>query len=77
MAAATDFKPDTVLAPGGASFLLSPVGSTPVFVPERFTDEQLKLVDQRAGKVLVRAWYPLAFPTEEFADLGAVERTAS
>ena len=44
---------------------------------ERFTDEQLKLVDQRAGKVLVRAWYPLAFPTEEFAGLAALERTAS
>ncbi|HKS75491.1 MAG TPA: sulfotransferase domain-containing protein [Terriglobales bacterium] len=29
---------------------------------ERFTEEQLRLVDERAGNVLVRMGYPLAFP---------------
>lgn len=29
---------------------------------ERFSEEQLRLVDQRAGDVLVRMGYPLAFP---------------
>lgn len=44
---------------------------------ERFTDEQLRLVDRRAGKILARAGYPLAFAAEEFADLAAAEPTAS
>jgi alkylation response protein AidB-like acyl-CoA dehydrogenase len=40
MAAATHTKPEAAIAPGGASFLLTPLGATPVFSPERFTDEQ-------------------------------------
>ena len=42
---------------------------------DRFIEEQLRQVDQRAGKVLLQAGYPLAFPNEEFAELAA--RTAS
>ena len=44
---------------------------------ERFTDEQLRLVDERAGKILVQAGYPLAFATEVSVDLQPAERTAS
>ncbi len=44
---------------------------------DRFSEQQLRLVDQRAGEVLLRAGYPLAFPSEEFATAGAERRTGS
>jgi hypothetical protein len=44
---------------------------------EKFTEEQLQLVDQRAGEVLLRMGYPLAFPVEEFAGVAAERRTGS
>lgn len=44
---------------------------------ERFTEEQLRLVDRQAGEVLLRAGYPLAFPAEELAEVADEQRTAS
>ncbi len=40
MAAAKDTKPETVLAPQGASFLFTQLGAAPVFSPEQFTEDQ-------------------------------------
>lgn len=44
---------------------------------ERFTEQQLRLVDERAGEVLLRTGYPLAFPAEELTALTAERRTGS
>lgn len=48
---------------------------------DKFTEEQLRLVDREAGEVLVRMGYPLAFPPEggvgEFATTLAERRTGS
>jgi Sulfotransferase domain len=43
---------------------------------EKFTEFQLRLVDQRAGEVLVRMGYPLAFP-QEAQEFAVAERTGS
>ncbi len=44
---------------------------------EKFTESQLRLVDQRAGAVLARMGYPLAFPQAVGEEFAAAERTGS
>jgi hypothetical protein len=44
---------------------------------EKFTESQLRLVDQRAGAVLLRMGYPLAFPQAVGEEFAVAERTGS